>query len=137
MRKLFSSWFIALLALLLLSSSASNAWLNTHTQLQANPYKNERLDLICTGDELRWIDPLASIAAGQFVFVTPPTDAPQTIQHPDCGLAQLSDHSSPLPQLPYLPARNALTDARLPAVTPLVVVRFRVTPPARAPPVLS
>tara|TARA_Y100001963_G_scaffold151778_1_gene235280 strand:- start:795 stop:1205 length:411 start_codon:yes stop_codon:yes gene_type:complete len=130
-------WLSLFLVFTVLSSGLGSAWQNVALHQQVDYFKNERLDLICTGDELRWIDPVASIAQGSFVFVEPPEDAPQQLQHPDCGLTHLADNVAVFD----LPTRVALAFLDI-TISPsswkfsASQVRFH-QPPTRAPPLSS
>ena len=120
-----------------LSSGLASAWQNVNTHQQVSHFKNERLDLICTGDELRWIDPIASIEQGQFVFVAPPQDAPQQLQHPDCGLTHLADNAATAThQLTF--AQNVSISSTPKQKTPYTPTTQRYhQPQLRAPPLLT
>lgn len=62
----------------------------------ASVYASEHVELICTGRDMRWIDPLASADAGHFVFVDAPEEAPASLQEPGCQLALWQDQVSEL-----------------------------------------
>ncbi|WP_411358199.1 hypothetical protein [Pseudidiomarina salilacus] len=126
-----------ILVFTVLSSGLASAWQNVNTHQQVNHFKNERLDLICTGDELRWIDPVASIEQGQFVFVAPPQDAPQQLQHPDCGLTHLADNAATAaPNLSV--AHSVSISNKTPQKSPHTPTTQRYhQPQLRAPPLLT
>ena len=130
----YSIYLHLLVMLTVLISGLANAWQNVATQAQVSHFKNERLDLICTGDELRWIDPIASIEQGQFIFVDAPQDAPPQLQHPDCGLTHLADHAATTTADVTL-AHAVLHDATVIPLAPRASLTQRyLQPPPRAPP---
>lgn len=100
-----------MLCLCLLVQNALALALASHSMQQARSFVGKDVELICTGNTMRYISLSATEEAGEFVFISPELlKAP--VEHVDCTNGTLAD----LPQSDDIPHFT---------LTPLSLIRYR------------
>ena len=61
---------------------------------QAQKYASDDAMLICTGSTFKWISQSVFFDTGEFSFIEPPEDAPETVHQVDCSYSYLADNQS-------------------------------------------
>lgn len=104
---------------------------------QAKAYSTDSAELICTGREMQWIDPFATMQRGEFVFIDAPSDVPDTLQNVHCANGILLDMPCALVATVDMPASVALVQMFSPTLPVVVLQAVYSKALSRGPPAIS
>lgn len=130
--------FLTYLLVLILSCQLGLSSILASQQVaRAKAYTTDSAELICTGREMRWIDPFATMQRGEFVFIDAPSDVPDSLQDVHCANGILLDMPSALVAAVDMPSSQPVPEMVSPALPAVVLQAVYSKALSRGPPIIS